>query len=430
MFLLALFAIIGILFVLYLGFRVYVAANSGDETLKDDSHLIPKIEKIADEDNAFFDLKKAEEVMYYPKGEEKSLEDSIEEIQKKEAESKENLIMKMLRGESWDQEFAHELISKNQKAFEYFEAASKKKYFAIPSLGKKTVDEITYDMRFESIIFLKNLQRLYLISAVNELKKDNNYDEYYRRMAIVFEILDKHKNYIQPGVIETLVFVTLNKDANMSLDVALNDIDIDRDSSLALEKSLEKNKYMENMIANAFRFKYLIDRNALSEISKNSDLTAIDGSFFFKRYWDFYYKPNATKNLHMTRIAEPEINRSLESCSNIASIETGETYEGGFWKYILKKNAIGEILIKIGSIGLEGVQKKRCENEFRTTANQIKLASSAYEKDKGVVAKSIDELKNSGYLIPEVIVPARIYGWEVKYDDAKGELVYPEDIQK
>ncbi len=88
----------------------------------DDSDLRLVTVQVPKEEDAYYPLRQAVENMYLP-------------------EDKEELFWDMAAGREWDPDFAEELVEKNKKTFEYFNAALKCKYFQGPEFDWESVFE-------------------------------------------------------------------------------------------------------------------------------------------------------------------------------------------------------------------------------------------------------------------------------------------------
>jgi len=82
-----------------------------------DSDLRLQVVTVSNNENAYFDLMKLDDVIYFPK-------------------EKKQIISDMIEGKVWDGEFAEEQISKNMQAYDYFSDASLKQKYQDPSWAK------------------------------------------------------------------------------------------------------------------------------------------------------------------------------------------------------------------------------------------------------------------------------------------------------
>ena len=113
----------------------------------DDSDLQLQKVVIPDEENAYFDLIKIKDVIYYPK-------------------DKSNIIFDIINGKTWDEQFVEEILSKNSKAFEYFDKAFLKPKYQNPEL--KDLNNIDLEKyipplgTYQNISYLNAIKALYL----------------------------------------------------------------------------------------------------------------------------------------------------------------------------------------------------------------------------------------------------------------------------
>lgn len=419
---------IALISVAYTGLRIYIVTNSADETLKDDSHLIPEIISVPDEENAWFDLKKAEEVMYYPK-------------------EKEELIIQMANGKEWDEEVAKELIDKNQEAYKYIEIASKKRYFANSSLVDLKIEEINANTIIESENFIRHLNRLYLILAKFNLLEDN-FKTGFEEILISIDLSNKIKNN-ETGktLIEYLIGMAISNTNYSFVENIFSQVSIHRDNSIVLQRKLEKSKENEKGLAESFKFEYVMMKNEADLLNSGGDRRSTlmdynpygieilkENPWFFEynsgmtisKTSPFYFKINKFKNMIADNYRR-DIENSYRSCNSLIPYERTVDLNGsGKLKIIFTENAIGKILADIISVSFDGLQIKRCAEDFRITALQVQLASDAYKSDKGNYPETLDELRNSGYLATEI--PDELHGWDLDYDNEMGRIMRPEGI--
>lgn len=97
--LIGVWVVFAVLIVFYVGFRAYLFLNSGDGPPVDDSDLIPSSVIVPDEENAYFQLQEAQELMV-------DVDDT-------------ELLRKMAEGEDWDTKKAQEMVEKMPKHWRY-----------------------------------------------------------------------------------------------------------------------------------------------------------------------------------------------------------------------------------------------------------------------------------------------------------------------
>jgi len=386
--------------VAFIGLKIYFFANSGDEELLDNSHLVFETINIPDEKNGWFELKKAGEKMHYP-------------------EDKSELITEMVNGEAWDQKLVDELVEKNQEALEYFNKSAEYDFIVNPSRNNLSTENLNFDTVFESIPFYRNINKLNLILAKNEIKRNNldrGISRFISSISVSYKIADKNILFI-----EYLLTLSVNTHNHSAISNTLNEISLRKDESIILQRELEKNK--ENL-AYVFKGEFWNTANSFQSMYKSEDLSETEKEFIAKNLSNksnFYLKPNKHLNA-LNKIATRNVENSYRSCNNLIPFETVDSirYENPL-SLFFTENAISKILIRLTSVNLDSIHKKRCAEDFDILALQVKLAANAFKNDNKRYPNDVEEIKKDGYLVAET--PDSINGWDLKYDKSKGELI-------
>ena len=404
-------ALIVLITILYIGLKIYISMNLDDEDLNDDSHMILKTADIPDEENAWFDLKKAGEAMYYPK-------------------DKEDLIKKMSSGEEWNEELAKQITEKNQDACKYIEASLNKKYLANPSFKGLKEEDYSATLVLESANFIRKLNRIYLISAKNSLLA-GDFNKGLEEISNDLSLGNKFKNSsVGTTLIEYLIGLAVSENAYSLIENINSDFPIYKENSIILQKKLEESKNNKEGLAEVFKFEYLIMRNEANNLSSKEYLkeNIPEYSEEMSSRFPFYLKKNKFRNMILRKF-ERDVENSHRSCDNLIPFEKEvDLSNKNKLALLFTENAIGKILIDITSISFDSVQEKRCKEDFRVTALQVQLAANAYKADNGNYPESIRDLEDYGYLAVEM--PANLHGWNIKYDKNTGKLIFPENIKK
>lgn len=402
--------IFSVLCLFYIIFRVYISLNGDDELLQNDSHLIPYVKNISDADNAYFDLKKSAEHVFYP-------------------EEKKDVIEHMISGSTWNDDLAREIIEKNEKAYWFFEQASQKKYIINPQFQEAEFKTTVCEEKIENSLFLREIQKTYLVSAIYDYKNGNKEDG-IKKIIVSLDVVSKFNIDSSLTLVDYLVVLATKESIHDAIGTILTQGNLNGEHAILLQNALEKSRSDGKDLANAFRFEYFCMNSGLDEIATNIDNINKNELSFYKQYWNFYYKPNQTKNVLMRKFGERTVNRSLLSCEDMR-VDDAETQKemNGFYRHMMTENAVGKILVDIGNVSLEVVQQRRCLEDFLVLDDQIRMASASYKNDHGQLPNNINELTESDYLITKD-VPAHIYGWDIIYDNKTGSLVYPNDIKR
>lgn len=401
--------LLSLLVVAFIGLKIYFSVNSEDEELLDTSHLVFETINIPDEKNGWFDLKKAGEKMYYP-------------------EDKPELITKMAGGEDWNQEFAAELIEKNREALEYFKKSAEYDFIVNPARNNLSIKDFNYDTVFETIGFCRNINKLNLILAKSEIKR-NNLSGGIDRFVLSINVADKigDKNIL---FIEYLLTLLANTHNRLAISTTLNETSFHKEESIILQRELEKNKKNKENLTYVFKGEFWSLANSFDSMYMSEDLSEVEKEFMASHLSDksnFYFKPNKHLNA-LNRMATRNVENSYRSCNNLIPFDdvNNINYDNPL-RLVFTENAISKIIIKLTVANLDAIHKKRCIEDFDILALQVKLATNAFKNDNGRYPDDIEEIRRSGYLVVEI--PNSVNGWDLKYDKSRGELNKPSEIE-
>lgn len=405
--------LVAVLVIFFIGIKIYFAANSGDDELLDNSHLILKTINIPKEKNGWHELKRAEEVMYYP-------------------EEKNELIDKMISGENWDQKFVSDFIEKNRESFVYIESGFKKEITNSPLLNNFNVQNIKPDTVIESLIFSRKLNKLNLILAKNYIK-NGDFDKGLERLVLSVNFTNKTK-IADMVLIDYLIELSLRGSNYIAIKSIINESDIYKNKSIDLQNALEINKNNKESLAQVFKGEFWFNTNALNSLyagdNLGEDLSEAEKKFISKnisKESNFYFKPNKYKNA-LNKSYTRNIENSYRSCDNLIPFDESNHFEySNPISLIFTENAVGKILLTIADVNWDSLQKKRCAEDFNIVALQVKLASNAYKNDFKKYPLSIKEMTEAGYLV--VKVTENINGWSVIYNKEMGELEVPKELE-
>lgn len=339
LFLATIFAL-GVVF--YVGFRIYISANSDDVELQDDSNLMPHTEAVNDEENAWTDLIKAEEVMYYP-------------------EEHDDVIQKMVLGETWDEDISQEIVEKNQEMYRYIDIALTKEFYANPSLMGLSIDEYDVDLPIDTNSARK-LKMLYLVDAKNDLLAGeiNRGIEKTASCIVLGNLITN--SFFGISMIDYLVGMDV---ANTTYDFIENNllkIDLTDDNITLLQDNLEIKGY--NGLENIYKIEYYSYKNAIGDMEES--LGGDTPSYLqSKSSVPFYFKKNMTKNDLAFEFSRA-IENTKRNCNDLIIYEKKfDTNRVGVLQGLLTENAIGKILIDMTAAPNDNFQKKICETNQR-----------------------------------------------------------------
>jgi len=403
--LLCIIAIVGILWV---GFKIYIALNSADDPLMDDSDLIPKITVVADEDNGWFELKEAEKAMYYPK-------------------EQSELIGEMASGEDWNADFAQELVERNEEAYKHFYVASQKPYIVSPKLNKLAVENYNFSFEPESQLHIRSLARLSIIRARYLVTEGGS--------ALPVKIVqDLHKvgaslqESPNPDMITYLVGLSLKNIAYEFIEDQMNHFN--REERIALQNMLSIIPGGSDSLERVMQSEYVMFKNSIimtdalgrDEFARerNIPLEQISKT-------NYYFKPNQSINSFgegMKRMIEQPV--SLCGDIHLVNEMAEELNAPGSIGYILTENAAGLLLTDVLNANVwKGLAYKKCSEDFIIIALNVRLATEGYKSGYGAYAATLNELQENEYLVKDV--PEKLHDWDIVYDSEVGQLIEPDD---
>ncbi len=345
----------------YLGFRIYISANSGDVLLRDDFYLNPQIVEVLDEKNAWFDLKEAEKVMYY-------------------LEEDDEMIKKMAIGEAWNDEIAEKIIENNKETYKYINRALTKDFFVNPSVQNLSLQDYNTNLLMETIA-VRELNRLYLINAKSDLlqgKKNIGINKIAKSIDFGETLRDSSFGI---SMVDYLFGLGVAKTTYEFMENALPTLDITKEDVLFLHNKLELTKN-HNELENIYRIEYFIMKNALNDIDLGDyiEVEAYDYPQFENLSHAFYFKKNMTKN-DLANEFDKMIENSHRPCNDLVTSEKKLDIKNTskFGNYFTE-NAIGKILVYVISDTNQKFQKKICETDDQVSSLQNQLESYSSQK--------------------------------------------------
>ncbi len=345
----------------YLGFRIYISANSGDVLLRDDFYLNPQSAEVSDEKNAWFDLKEAEKLMYYP-------------------EEDDEMIKKMAIGEVWNDEIAEKIIENNKKTYKYIDIAVTKDFFVNPSVQNLSLQDYNTDLLMETIA-VRKLNRLYLINAKSDLlhgKKDVGIDKIAKNIDFG-EILRNSSFGI--SMVDYLFGLGVAKTTYEFMENTLPTLNITKDDAIFLHNKLELTKNHDEL-ENIYRIEYFIMRNALNDIALGDyiEVETYDYPQFENLSHTFYFKKNMTKN-DLANEFDRLIENSHRDCNDLVTFEKKlDIKNASKFRSYFTENAIGKILVDVISDTNQKFQKKICETDDQVSSLQNQLEAYSSQK--------------------------------------------------
>ena len=383
--------------VLLIVYKIYITFNVGDDVLFNDSHMMPQMKHINDEENGWENIKKAENVMYFP-------------------EEKSDLIDKMVTGENWDNAFAQELVMKNSDAFLYFDEALQKKYIVNPSQKSVDLKAIDIDFVIENTNFFRKLVKIRTIGVLYYFHEGQNMkgiDELDKITQFSYKI-DQNE---RPLLIDVFINMSIHSTIEQANRYVLTKYALSREELNIIHKNRISIDHRDSL-AHAFQLEYVVMKNSYNKMlydpillqENNIDVNRM-------RQPSFFWKPQQTQNMLM-RHYEQAVQNSSHACNDV--VPDIELKKIGYVSGIVQENGMGRTLINITEIPYHNVQMKRCRLEFQSLINDVAIASQLYRSEYGQFPISLTELDSKRYFAYNVADRMQI--WDVAYDARTGQI--------
>lgn len=382
---------------------------SKDITPIDDSDLALSVVSVPKEENAYFDMTKAVEVMYNPDW-------KLQEVQS------------LLSGEVWNDALAKEIILKNSKAMRHLVAASRKPKFQDPALADPK--NITPDALVPPLSNWRNLAKISVIYA-EYFAKEGRWSEAMEAAMVPARVGQKMQKS-QVNMIEYLVALAMKR---IGLEAAQ---DVLAQSTLPTEaikryiKELDEFYDNESGLVSAYKMGYHIistgidwasqlreneELDLLMDILKSKDVD-IENEKEVKKIVKKYLDVNATKLLFADP-ARKRIKMVVGPCSEVSSVETRKLSPKTTKEFYETENAIGKMIYDIVEASFITPIIKKCEEDALVGVTQVMFAIKAFHNDTGVYPDTIADL------VPEYLkeIPQDPFdGGDMKYSKEKNIL--------
>lgn len=344
-----------------------------------DADLLLEKANVPDDENAYLDLIKLENIVYWPEEKEKS-----------------DILFSMIAGKTWNELAAKEILSRNVEAFKYFKEAVAKSKYQYPAHADPSKIELNTPVPHVGI--LRAMTRASVIKALYLAKQGQDKEAINESLTAV-KIGQKMQESGVPSTIEYLV-ATAIKDFGMEAFQKI--IDSSKLSSVELLNYIvELDPFYENEggLINSFKGEYLtqsliIDGLANKNegvmrlfVNEEKDIGIEDVGAMFKKH--YYFQPNKTKLL-FAEDARENINQVNLPCGEVKQQpKIGPASLSEAW---LVENAVGKALYNSYANTLIALFTKKCEDDLLVGVTQTKLALKAYKIDTGNYPVSLEEL--------------------------------------
>lgn len=406
--------LLGLVFALFLGLKIYWTLNGADEPAPDDSDLMPEIKKVPDGDNAYLDLIKIKINM---------------------PERGWEIFNKYKERTLWDQAYVENLISKNKENFENFYRAANKTKFQYPPLADQK--NYTSSLNLVSINSFKQFSEIVSIEAIylaKQGKEREALDEINKLLSIAQKIQDSGNTLITNLISVAVKKVGINSVREITLS---NKSRLSSDDLIQNIKKLDIYKENEHGLVSTWKSEYLMQKNSINIIIKEIK-NPVGSVKNFKKVLSiedligkfnssFAFKPNETQKLfaNNTRI---HIENTKKFCNEIIpGNKIDKNYAATDLKnLIFTENYFGKKLASIYIVSLFSVIDKKCSEDANIIETQLLLALKAYEQDNS--GKKASKLSD---LVPKYLseVPVDPFsGQPVKYSPEGGVKINKERI--
>ncbi|EKD59011.1 MAG: hypothetical protein ACD_56C00008G0002 [uncultured bacterium] len=383
---------LAILIVLF--FLIYININKGDIEKIDDLTLAPSSKIVSKENNAFYDFKQAMDNVYWPAG-------------------KGEIIIKMAEGSDWDNNLAVELVEKNKIALDFINSGIQKEDFQYPELQGDLRTSLKADTILPNLSKLRDITKIQIIQS-RLLMKDGSENEAFNVAFNVLDFGNKIQSENRTTTISYLIGLSIKSMGITNIQrmipvshLSANDLKILQDR---VDKHKENKKSMQEMV----KMEYMTTNNSKEQmidpyfrkgqgvqLAQSVELSGLLGNPLPINKgllnFSFYYKPNKTQKLFVDHF-EKLAGDSMKNCSEIAPLENVKMSKNTL---IFTENAVGKMFSGIIAVSLDGLNKKRCQEDFSLYATQLMFASQAYKLEKGAYPETMNQL-NPQYM-PNVL---------------------------
>lgn len=341
-----------------------------------------KLEKVVvnDNDNAYFDLQKIENVLYYP-------------------DEASTTISNMATGKEWDNKLAEDLISRNSQTFEYLNQALNKPTLQYPQY----TDPETFSVNTLSVPLnlYRKIARLESIKILSLLRQNKN-EESINEAFLLLSFGQKIEN-AQGDILNYLIGILIK-------NLGIEDIQkIISTSTFTSEKLIQYSDNLNNYkndkenftVALKMENYYLI--NNLTNLNKdiNSGMKNTEIPFSSRRTQAnafYYFKLEKTKKMVIentrNKIAfldEPLSKVLPENNQSTSSIGKEKKFSIlSFVKLYFMENSIGILLVNITSEHYSATRRKSVELPINAT--QLILSLKAFKNDNGILPNTLNDL--------------------------------------
>lgn len=366
----------------------------------DDSDLSLKVITVPDNENAYFDLIKLENIVL-----------------------KDDPTPDMLSGIKWDNKVVSEIVTRNLQAYGYFTDAASKPKFQRPEAANPA--NVTPNLVLTGLSSLRGMSRLSSLKAMYLAKQGK--DKEAMEEALNSVIIGQKIEDSQLTLIEYLVAIAVKSIGLETIQRILVTSKLSSDDLKQYAQGLNQYYKNEDGLINSFKSEYQMQSwtinamvNGNPEALAEYDSLNEDNLEFSKKIKDsFYFQPNKTKLL-FAEVARSNIKRVNQSCGEIKESDIPILASTSSIEKFNEENIIGKIFHDTIALGLTSVILKKCDEDFLVASTEAMLAIKAYINDNGKYPDSLVKLVPT-YLSSVLIDPYD--GKDIKYSFAK-KIIY------
>lgn len=407
-----LFIFVGcLIFIYFVVIPIIWVVISKDIDPIDDSDLDLKDIHIAKEENAYYDLMKIEDVIYYPTGE------------------KNELILGEDENE-WDEKIVEEILLKNEEAFQYFDDASQKSYFQDPEWSIS--ENISSYTIMKGLNTFRSIAALSDIKAKNLAKKGKNIEALEESFKII-SIGNKIKSS-QLTLIQFLVGTGIESRGLQAMTKIIKENDFTKKDLIFYSDKLSKLSSSNEHLKSVIKVEYILMKESLDLVGLGYEdgmtkyspvFRLINMTMPFNDTNKFYYKPNKTK-LFFAEQARFDIKQVGDNACGNQNLENIKEDYFPDKATFFEENFVGRYIFNLASpFDLSGSWiRKECQEDFLLSAIRLQLLLEAYKNQNGSYPEKVE------YLVPEYIDKIEFYPFgndEIKYSADKNIIYYRDE---
>lgn len=379
-------------------FVIYISLHKGDIPKVNDSTLLLSSEIISQEQNAYYDFKQAMEVIYWPA-------------------DKARTLTAMASGLAWDQALAVEIVEKNKPALAFTYSGIQKKGFQIPELQGDPKNSIRGDMSLPKLNDLRNLAQIQIIRS-QLLLREGKTREAFEYAFDTLALGDKLQGQQRVFLIQYLLGLSIKNMGLVNIQKMLPAGQLSVEDLNNFQAKIVDYGDTKKSVQEAMRMEYWMQNNLKEQVIDNAfrdskGAEAVPPADGIMARFPYYYKPNQTQKLFVDHFGKL-VNDGAKNCDEIII--------GGNFKLssgvIFTENALGKIMADMMLTSLDGLNKKRCQEDFDLYATRFMFATQAYKVANGFYPKT------SADLFPQYFekVPVQFNGKPLKYNSQSGAI--------